>query len=364
MSPCALLTLLLVVASPEWQEESAPDPALGGLDPVELCEGRETVGLEAVRERHGGFLYHFASLENRERFRSDPDRWGIQWGGSCARMGPLSGGGDPARFHVHRGRIYVFASDACREGFRKAPDRFLEPDDIPPASTVKSRARGADLIAKAVAAIGGAQRLAHLQTLRCRRERKCKDESGREMMVIEDTLLRLPDSLRRVHAVDSWSAATVVNGTSAFRILDEGEVEDLSSAGARELRRKVFRDLPLILRGHAQEGWEATALGPGEVGDERVERVAVSRSGMTTVLGIEPGSGRILSTGWRGRGPQAWFGDLELTWSDFRPVNGLQLPHACKLRFEGSPEPEGSADRITWTVDEQVGPELFERPGS
>jgi hypothetical protein len=43
---------------------------------------------------------------------AEPERFAVQMGGGCGRMGPLSGSCSPERFAVHDGRIDIFASDA------------------------------------------------------------------------------------------------------------------------------------------------------------------------------------------------------------------------------------------------------------
>lgn len=104
-----------------------PVPALKGFDPVALADGKEVSGRSDLTATHGIYRYQFVDEANRRKFLSDPERFAIQMGGGCARMGPLAGLGNPDRFLVHEGRIYIFASDGCRSSFQKAPARFLAP---------------------------------------------------------------------------------------------------------------------------------------------------------------------------------------------------------------------------------------------
>ena len=78
-------------------------PVLRGLDPVALCEGREVPGSDTITATHEGYLYRFADEQSRERFHADRERYAVQMGGACGRMGPLSGKGAVDRFPRPRG---------------------------------------------------------------------------------------------------------------------------------------------------------------------------------------------------------------------------------------------------------------------
>ncbi len=138
-------------------DAATPEPALAlkGLDPVALAQGREVAGREELELVDGLYRYRFENEASRASFRADRDRYAIQLGGGCGRMGPLSGLGSPDRFLVHEGRTYIFASDSCRSSFAKAPERYLEGDDTPPEGDTEARRRGAELIERAAKAVGG-----------------------------------------------------------------------------------------------------------------------------------------------------------------------------------------------------------------
>lgn len=106
-----------VVAAP-------PRGVLQGLDPVHLTRGHEVSGDPSIAEEYEGYRYHFADRESREEFRTDPDRYAIQFHGACAAManrGGRPGDGDVDRFLVYDGRIYIFASEHCRRDFQADP---------------------------------------------------------------------------------------------------------------------------------------------------------------------------------------------------------------------------------------------------
>src|SRR5262245_20296430 len=61
--------------------ETAPGPALKGLDPVALTKGKQVPGDKALALTHNGYRYLFATQENRKAFEREPARYRIQLDG-------------------------------------------------------------------------------------------------------------------------------------------------------------------------------------------------------------------------------------------------------------------------------------------
>ena len=61
--------------------------ALLGFDPVLLTEGKEVLGNEEISLTREGIRYHFANARTKSTFMGDPERYDIQMGGLCARLG-------------------------------------------------------------------------------------------------------------------------------------------------------------------------------------------------------------------------------------------------------------------------------------
>jgi len=84
--------------------------AIKGYDPVAyFVAGRPTPGVEAHAYRWNGVTYRFASAENLERFKTDPERYVPRYGGYCAfamsinRIADI----DPARWAIVDGKLYL-----------------------------------------------------------------------------------------------------------------------------------------------------------------------------------------------------------------------------------------------------------------
>ena len=118
------IVLAVTMAAPAFAQARPPAEALDGLDPVLLVQGKEVQGKSALKAIHGDFEYLFSSPETKATFEREPDRYSIQLGGMCARMGK-SAGGNPSDYLVHDGRIYIFGSDGCHKKFAEAPEKYL-----------------------------------------------------------------------------------------------------------------------------------------------------------------------------------------------------------------------------------------------
>jgi hypothetical protein len=106
----AVLALVLACAL-----QTPAEPSLGffPLDPVRLVrDGVEEDGELELATVHALWEYRFVSAATRAELLAAPDRYAIQLGGACGRMGALSGTGNPHLHAVHEGRLYLFASDS------------------------------------------------------------------------------------------------------------------------------------------------------------------------------------------------------------------------------------------------------------
>ncbi|MGH7177026.1 MAG: hypothetical protein ACREJC_06585, partial [Tepidisphaeraceae bacterium] len=149
------------------------------VDPVALVNGLEVPGNDAMSIDRGGYRYVFDNLENKKTFEQDPEKYEIQLGGACARMGPLTGRARIDLYGVHDGKIYLFASPGCRAGFLAHADQLLESDDPVPEFTPEAAARGRELIDMAVRALGGAEKLDSMTSYRDYVKRTLQDGGQR-----------------------------------------------------------------------------------------------------------------------------------------------------------------------------------------
>src|SRR6201984_3331446 len=84
--------------------------ALKGYDPVAyFTDGQPTKGEDQYSFQWKGVTYRFASAENLQRFKADPEKYLPQYGGYCAyamsvnRIADI----DPARWAIVEGKLYL-----------------------------------------------------------------------------------------------------------------------------------------------------------------------------------------------------------------------------------------------------------------
>lgn len=313
--------------------------ALEGLDPVLLTEGQEVPGKDSITLEQGRFLYQFSTDETRSRFRKDPDRYGIQLDGACARMGaPVTG--SPDAYFVYDHRIYVFGSSECYKRFAANPKKYLEAEQPKPAwnATAESRAQGKALLDRTIEAMGGAAKWdglgSYIET------RRAQGPAG--LLTIK-IAAKLPDSV--------FSEISV--GDNAFgNLVTPQEVLSLYQGAGRRLPRSFGlailadsqRDPLPILADRNKPGFEvyyASRAG-------NADRLRIDDHGRISTLLCGSESGKITALEWVGPSPGGYV-TYHVSYSDYRAVGGLQLPFRAEGSAEGSDEPLPPGH--SWTIE-------------
>jgi len=352
-----LLSLLLAGASAAAQE-AAPEIAIEGLDPVLLLQGQEAQGRNEIRAVHDGLAYQFASTDSQARFAAEPGRYAVQLAGACARMGAPTVG-NPDLYTVHEARIYLFGSGECLRAFQASPAKYLEPERPPLARSAAVERRASELLDKAVAWVGGEERLRRLTGYELR-TRLVETRPAREIQISHHTTALLPASIRD-ETVAPWGEMTeVVTPDDAFRLTPRGGARPLHPL-QRQALEAAQRRLPLvILRSRREPGFVAVHAGPGRAGDAAVEEIELELASLRMRLGIEAASGRVLSLGYRGRHAGGEVGSVVELFSDFRSIEGLMLPYRSTVTVDGAPLRVTSVESVS--LDPAVDKALFARP--
>jgi len=350
---------ILTMATAVFGEECDPARTLK-VDAVELVAGREVPGKDDFFVDHARYRYLFATEANRATFKNSPERFEIQLGGACARMGPLSGAGSTERYAVHKERIYIFASDACRKTFLSTPDDLLDSPDPPPPADAQSTRRGRELIELALKSLGGADVVDAVTSFRAETVTTTK-QGGKDYTNRKAWIIRFPNEFR---SEDDWNEskwAAVAAKDAAF--FDSTEVWSMHIQQRAALEAEFHRFPLVILRSRSRADFVAVASGEGTVDGKPVEFVTVAFAGTTTKLGLDRQSGRILSATYRGRGPKLAYGDLRLTFTEFTNAGGIELPMVTTAVFHG--EPATSLDRrfSKIKINEPLDAGLFVRSG-
>jgi YHS domain-containing protein len=359
-----ILTILVVLLSAGGMAgrdgQTAADDALDGLDPVLLVGGKEVPGKSAFSATRGDFVYLFSTADTKATFESDPVRYEIQLGGLCARMGKTTGG-NPSDFVVHEGRSYIFGSDQCHRKFQAEPAKYLATPPAPLPASPAAAKRGRQLVDRAVAALGGAARLDGLTSYVESYTQVQARPQGDATITIK-TMWSFPDRARQERSMalqgKTMSSATILSPEGMWFLGGQGQAYPMRPAGRPSLEQDFGRHPVALLRARRAPGFKAVALGTGTVDGLSVENVRVI-SGATDVTLAIGASGRIHSETFRDRNSEGEYGTFTIVYSDFRPVEGLQLPFNARATFNGQPQPALSVTLDAVTLNTPIAAAQF-----
>jgi YHS domain-containing protein len=116
---------------------AAKGPAIGGYDPVAyFTDGAPKEGDPRHTLDWNGAIWRFASAENRERFKAEPERYAPQYGGYCAYAMSTDSfsPGDAKRWRIEGGKLYLNANILAQTLWENnIPKRVLQADGHWPA---------------------------------------------------------------------------------------------------------------------------------------------------------------------------------------------------------------------------------------
>lgn len=340
--------------------DALPD-ALDGVDVVVLVQqGKEVFGKSAFRSTHQELAYLFTTAENKAEFDKAPEKYAVQMGGLCARMGGTVRG-NPSDYVLHDGKIYIFGSDECRQRFTAAPAKYIPKPVAPMPSGTDAAVRGRALLDKAAAAHGGAT----LDALTSYVETSTSTQARQmgPVSIVTTSSWRFPGDARSERTVpirdQKMTFATVLTSDDVWAT-GNGRTSSPIAAAVPSLEATMWRSLIPLLRVRGDQGVKIAALSPAS--GAKPERVRVIRRGLDVTLGIDAESGRVQSMTYADRNPAGEVGEITLSFEDFRAVDGLLVPFVTKASFNGTPSPELSGRVESAALNPPLDAASFTRP--
>jgi hypothetical protein len=254
-------------------------------------------------------------------------------------------GGDPDLYAVHNGRIYIFGSEECQTLFKAKPEKYLEVPVAPKSPSAEMVKRGQELIAKAAEALGGSK----LDQLRSFQRTNVREDNVKNNLV-----LSFPDTVRQETIRPTFTLTSIITPADSFVIVNN-VARPMSEASRTAVYKDLNHDPLFLLRARTRPDFKASVA--TEAG-----YVDVELPGFTTTLGIDPGTGRVVSQKYTGRGPGGVVGQIVINYSDFRTVEGLSLPFKTTATFDGQPFPALTTTSEAVTVNGQIDPSAFKKP--
>jgi len=127
MTARTFVLIALVLFSPATLAQKPPvfadrDGAIRGHDPVAYFDRKGPVkGSKQFSHSWRGAIWHFASVENRDRFAAAPEKYAPQYGGYCAYAVAqgYTADIDPAAWSIVDERLYLNYSLRVRERWNR-----------------------------------------------------------------------------------------------------------------------------------------------------------------------------------------------------------------------------------------------------
>lgn len=223
--------------------------------------------------------------------------------------------------------------------------------------TEEGKQKARELLAKAVAGLGGAERLGRVESTETVAAIDLTTPQG-TMSARGKIIVIYPDRVRTELTLPMGTMVQVMDGDSGFMQMGP-QSQPMPEGQIQEAKRGLVRNAIGLLSARDREGFEAVAAGSGEVDGTIVELVRVTIDDYPMTAGIDPETGRILSLSYRGSvmGPP---GDVRQVYSDFREVDGLTLPFSSATTVNGNPAMTTTAE--SFTLDGEYEDSLFEMP--
>ena len=360
----AALATIAICGTPRASASSAPPERTLTVDPVELVAGREVPGKAELAVEREGIAYWFATDQNRAAFEKEPAKFEVADGGACGRMGPLSGLGDARRHAAHAGRIYFFASDGCREAFLKEPALYVETADTMPFGSHEQVLAGRATLDKVVAWAGGAEKLKAIKTYRATAART-ETQGDKVWKVTDETVVAFP---RRYFQKQAWNDSwySTASGPAGGSMAKSNGEERIADSRRRAFERTMARWPIVLLKARVDEsagadcpGLVVVGDGEGELAGTPVEYVKVWLNGATSRLTVEKATGKLLQLAFHGRDTTARVGDSVRTYTAYATVDGVTLPTAYTVTFNGKDIPAAGAKVDAFELDAALTAGLF-----
>ena len=238
---------------------------------------------------------------------------------------------------------------------QELPSSSLPTAAAPPARTSEVR----DLIARAVAAKGGAQVLRSIRTLRVQASTIVQSE-GSTTEFASTTLIRYPGAFRSDAQLPAGRLVQVFSaGTSWFQ--DATGVHDAPPAMAEQMRGAVQRDSVLLLLALADGKLSARRVEDVMDASRKLPAIEVALPGTVPVtLVFDPATTLIVKARYRVNGAGSDSVVSEESYSDYRDVHGLKVAFATEVRREGAP---GLSRTLrSYEINVPLDPTLFIKP--
>ena len=235
------------------------------------------------------------------------------------------------------------------------------PETAPGGSAAKkpagSNPEGMALIAKVVAALGGAEKVRGVKAIRQTATLVIKTPQGEIPVEAEGTTV-FPDTTYMKLQTPMGERVTVLSPAGNFVGMG-GQVGDMPAVMKDETVKTLKRHLIYVAQHASDPKFIFVANGTEKIGNMEASILEINADGAEARWYVDPQSGRVLRTTFQGMGMSgpSLRGTDNLEW---QTVDGISLPSKQAISENG--QESGSSTVKELVINPTVNPKLFERP--
>jgi len=227
---------------------------------------------------------------------------------------------------------------------------------LAPVCLAASDARA--LFDKAIAAMGGKEKIAAVRDVRTHGSVSAQAESGEMTMSMETTMV-FPDKLAQQVDGPYGRFVMIATPASAYVLTDQGP-KDLPNPVRDELLRQLTRTAFYLAQKADDPKFKLVLGGEEKVGDVVTRALDISYGDASVRWFVDPATGRILRSAHDSISPAGKTVRVTSDFSDFKTADGFTLPHHIRVKTQDSPDQTVTLEEIK--VNPGVDPKLFEKP--
>ena len=207
-----------------------------------------------------------------------------------------------------------------------------EPKKDRAAATGDSLAKGRALLARVVAAVGGADRLNAVKDYT-----QTASANVGPMKVEQKNQLILPSTFRQENTLPFGKVVSYFDGKTGWVKAPQGEMP-VSGPLLAQLKQQMFTEYIGLLKSNQTEGRAVNLASPGVI--------EVSEGGQSARLTVDEATGLLKSLAMDTNGPQGQV-LTEYKFSDYKDVAGVKIPHKIEISQGGVKATEVTIGAVT-----------------
>ncbi|MFQ5526987.1 MAG: M16 family metallopeptidase [Thermoanaerobaculia bacterium] len=184
---------------------------------------------------------------------------------------------------------------------------------------------------------------------------------GQQMTLVQTLTLVYPDHVYTTIQTPVGLQEVIISGGEGFMRMGP-QTQPLPANRVASQIKDLGRQLFSLLRDHASDTIEVALVGDEEIDGASTQSVVVSSESFSTRLWIDA-DGRLLKQSYQGTHPGTGApGAFEITFSDYREVDGYLVPHRRVSKIDGVDFATATVESIE--INPPVDMSVFEKPAA